>query len=230
MSNQLPLNILLRDDATLQSFFPGDNTEALSAISEFVSGKGESFLYFWGQNDVGKTHLLQAACQAANEAGQQALYFPIKENIHLGAELLDGIEGIPLICLDDIDQISGKKAWEEVVFHLFNRIKTAKGRLLISANVAPTMLAIHLPDLKSRLSWGVVYQLHRLSDEQKIEALQLRALQRGLHLSKTVGRFLLNRCSRSMSKLFLLLEALDKASLAEQRKLTVPFVKQTLKI
>jgi DnaA family protein len=87
---------------------------------------------------------------------------------------------------------------------------------------------IILPDLKSRLTSGATYQVHRLSDEQKINALQLRASKRGLQLTKTVGQFLLTRCSRDMPLLFSTLQKLDKASLAEKRRLTIPFVKKVL--
>jgi DnaA family protein len=89
-------------------------------------------------------------------------------------------------------------------------------------------MAIKLPDLKSRLAWGVVYQLHALSDEQKLDALKLRAQGRGLDLDLPVGKFLLRRCPRNMAQLFETLELLDQASLAQQRRLTIPFVKEVL--
>lgn len=230
MVAQLPLNMQLRDDATLASYYPGDNQEILSALMQMSAGVGESFIYLWGGSESGRTHLLQAACQAAGEAGIAALYIPLKEYRHLSPTVLQGIEEIPLVCLDDIDTVAGQPMWEEALFHLFNRIRARQGRLLIAANVAPTHLNITLPDLKSRLTWGVVYQLHTLNDEQKLCALQLRAHMRGLQLSKTVGQFLLHRCSRHFSELFSTLEVLDRASLAEQRRLTVPFVKHVLQL
>ncbi len=95
-------------------------------------------------------------------------------------------------------------------------------------DVPPAQLRVKLMDLKSRLGWGVVYHLHGLSDEQKLEALRLRAQGRGLELDGSVGRFLLRRCPRDMGQLFLMLEELDQASLAEQRRLTIPFVKDVL--
>lgn len=228
MVHQLPLNIQLRDDATLDSFYPGDNIEVIKAIHYFVSQKEGAFLYLWGQEGVGRSHLLQAACHASSELGYAALYLPLLEQKYFSSSILQGIDQISLICLDDIQAIAGLPDWEEAIFHLFNRIQLQGSCLLVAADVSPTHLPITLPDLKSRLASGVTYQLHRLSDEQKIKALQLRAAQRGLQLAKSVGQFLLSRCSRDMSELFLTLEELDKASLAEQRRLTIPFVKQVL--
>ena len=101
-------------------------------------------------------------------------------------------------------------------------------RLLLAATASPRELPVQLPDLQSRLTLALVFQLHALSDEDKLRALQLRASRRGLHLTDEVGRFILTRGERSMSALFELLERLDQASLQAQRKLTIPFLKETL--
>ena len=89
-------------------------------------------------------------------------------------------------------------------------------------------MGIKLADLQSRLSLALVFQLHDLSDEDKLRALQLRASRRGLQLSDEAGRYILTRGERTMSKLFAHLECLDQASLQAQRKLTIPFIKATL--
>lgn len=230
---QLPLNMQLPDDATFASFYPGENAAALKAVEALsklnnVQGS-ENYVYLWG-TEAGKTHLLQAACQAVNEKGNSAAYIPLADHHTLSPNMLQGIEALPLICIDDIDKIAGLSEWEENVFHLFNRIREVQGRLLIAGNAAPLHLNIQLPDLKSRLSWGVVYQLHRLSDEQKVSALQHRAQARGLELNQSVGQFLLHRSPRDLKELFASLEILDRASLASQRRLTIPFVKEVLKL
>lgn len=226
--SQLALNIQLRDDATFVSFYAGNNREALTAVSETSQGLGEPFLYLWGQVGAGRTHLLQAACHQAAEKGLSAFYLSFATVLHCSPAMLNSVEEIPLICMDDLESIAGNVAWEEALLHLFNRIRANQGRLLVTADCAPAYLPMMLPDLKSRLAWGVVYQLHRLTDVQKIEALQLRANQRGLELTKSVGQFLLSRCSRNMAELCAHLEQLDKASLMKQRRLTIPFVKQVL--
>ena len=228
MSHQLALNIHLRDDAAFSSFYPGENEEALEGVMQFIKTSKESFLYLWGQAGVGRSHLLQAACHDANERGLSAAYFSLKKLDQNSLDLLEGLEEIFLVCIDDIEGISGDLRWEEAVFHLFNRLRAKNTKLLVAANASPKEVAILLPDLKSRLSWGVTYQLHRLNDVHKLKALQLRAKCRGLTLSDAVGQFLLSRCDRGTTELFGVLEVLDKASLAEQRRLTIPFVKQVL--
>ena len=228
---QLPLGVRLRDDATFANYYPGANAAALGYVErlcEADAGWTESLMYLWGSDGVGRTHLLQAACLRFEQRGESAVYLPLAEVVQLGPELLDNLEQCELVCLDDLDAIAGNAVWEEALFHLFNRLRDSGRRLLLAAGASPRELLVQLPDLKSRLTLALVFQLQTLSDEDKLRALQLRASRRGLHLTDEVGRFILTRGTRSMSALFELLEQLDQASLQAQRKLTIPFLKETL--
>ncbi|MNZ19015.1 DnaA regulatory inactivator Hda [compost metagenome] len=226
---QLPLSVRLRDDATFANFYPGANAAALGYVErlcEADAGWTESLIYLWGGDGVGRSHLLQAACLRFAQRGEQAIYLPMDELVHYGPEVFDNLEQAELVCLDDLDALAGRPEWEEGMFHLFNRLRDAGRKLLLSANKSPRELGVKLPDLKSRLTLALVFQLHGLSDEDKLRALQLRASRRGLHLTDEVGRFILTRGPRSMNLLFDLLDILDQASLQAQRKLTIPFLKE----
>lgn len=225
---QLPLGFRLRDDATFASFMPIGNQQVLQAILNLAHGEGDNFLYIYGAVGSGRSHLLQAICHAAPEFHQTVVYLPLENTFALRAGIFNGLEQTDLICIDDIQSIAGNVSLEEELFHLFNKVRDLRHRLIITGDLPPTQLAIKLPDLKSRLSWGTVYQLQALNDEQKLAALQLRAQIRGLDLEPAVGKFLLRRCPRDMGQLFNTLDQLDQASLAEQRRLTIPFVKDVL--
>lgn len=225
---QLPLGLELRDDATFASFMSIGNQEAFAAVLKLAQGGNENFLYLWGASGSGRSHLLQACCHAASERNQAAVYFSLRDLSSFSIDLFNGLENLDLICLDDVESIVGNSAWEEQLFHLFNRLRANGKRLLLAANLPPAQLQIKLADLKSRLTWGVVYQLHALDDEQKLIALQLRAQGRGIELEDSVGRYLLRRCARNMGQLFTTLEQLDHASLVNQRRITIPFVKEVL--
>ena len=228
---QLPLGVRLRDDATFANYYPGANAAALGYVErlcEAEAGWAESLIYLWGHNGVGRSHLLQAACLRFEQRGELAVYLPFSQVDDFNPSLLDNLERCELVCLDDLECVVGRKDWEEALFHLFNRLRDSGRKLLLAANSSPRELAVKLPDLKSRLTLALVFQLQGLSDEDKLRALQLRASRRGLHLSDDVGRFILTRGERSMNSLFDLLERLDHASLQAQRKLTIPFLKETL--
>lgn len=223
--SQLPLNIQLRDEATFINYYPGANAGALGAV-ERLCAEGDDWLgrliYLWGIKGAGRTHLLQAACQ---QVGNGALYIPLQELGPYGPAILEGLEDRPLICLDDLESVALDPVWNEALFHLLNRLAQSVGRLLTSACAPPRELRLRLPDLQSRLSAALVLQLHPLSDEDKVRALQLRAGRRGLHLPDEVAHFILQRGPRETGALFGLLYRLDQASLQAQRKLTIPFVK-----
>ncbi len=88
-------------------------------------------------------------------------------------------------------KVAGIPEWEEALFDLFNRLRDAKTRLLVAADKPPKNLDIVLPDLVSRLSWGLVFQVQPLNDNDKVLALQLRAHLRGLDMSEEVARYIL---------------------------------------
>ena len=228
MNTQLPLGLGLRDDATFDNYCVGDNEHALMSIRHLLQGTGESFIYLWGERGVGRSHLLQACCHTLETVNRHAVYLPLAESSQLSPEMLEGMEDLDFICLDDVSSVLGQRRWEEAMFHLYNRIQVTGAKLIIAADVVPSQLACIMPDLRSRLSQGLVMQIHPLDDEQKLAVLQLRAKHRGLELGDDVARYLLRHYPRNMASLFDVLIKLDKASLVLQRKLTIPFVKSVL--
>lgn len=228
MSLQLTLGITLKEDATFASYLPGNNAELIERLRQFFQQDNYWCLYLWGEKSVGKTHLLQACCHLAGEQNQRAFYFPLEDGEQFDAQLMDDLDVMDVICLDDIERIAGSTSWQEAVFHLYNKLHVQQKRLIITGNKPPAALPLTLPDLRSRLGADLVFCVHPLSDEDKILALQTHATQRGFDLPETVATFLLNHQSRNMADLFETLNTLDQASLVEQRKLTIPFVKQVL--
>ncbi len=223
---QLPLGIRLKDGNTFANFVSGPNAEALAYLQSQL--RSAAAVYLWGAGGTGKTHLLQAACHEAGKAGWRTAYVPLACWRELSVELLEGLEAAELVCIDDVASIAGQEDWEAALFHLYNRLRDAGGNLVVSGTLPPASLPLALPDLRSRLAWGIVFQLQALDDEEKLAGLRQRARDRGLELPEKVGRYLLQRCPRDMSSLFSLLESLDQASLAAQRRLTIPFVKEVM--
>jgi DnaA family protein len=218
---QLALGVRLRAGAVYESFAQGRNSEILTALRSHTAIP----VWLWGAHGTGKTHLLQAACAAAGDA---AAYFPLSRSASLPPDALAGYERSPLLCIDDVDQIAGDQAWERALFRLFNEAAELRTRLIFAAAVAPRQAAWVLDDWRSRAAACVVYQLHELDDPGRIEALRLRAAQRGLQLPEETSEYLLKRMPRDLPSLLDLLDALDEASLVEQRRLTIPFIRDEL--
>ena len=228
LGKQLPLNIGLREGVSFASFHAIGNEEPVHALQQLIAGEGEAVLYLWGKPGVGKSHLLQAACQAMAETGAPTAYIPLALHEELDVAMLQDLETTALICVDDVQAIAGNMEWETALFHLFNAAHAAQVPLVFSAEAVAAELGLGLPDLATRLAWGLTLHVAELNDEEKITALRLRAQQRGFELPLEVGRYLLQRSPRDTAVLFDLLERLDQASLVAQRKLTIPFVRELI--
>jgi len=225
---QLPLGMRLREGATFANFYPGVNRDTVRLLQDEISAERESFIYLWGSRGTGKTHLLQALCHLTATRGYPTAYLPLREAAHFSPEVLEGLEHLPLVVVDDVDAVARDTAWEAALFHLYNRVREQAGRLVIAGLHSPAALGVSLADLRSRLAGGLVFQLRSPDDKEKAEVIRQQARQRGMEMPEEVAAYLLRRCPRDLPALFALMEVLDQASLAAQRKLTIPFVKEVL--
>ena len=232
MSQQLALNLRLKDGSSFSNYFPGPNREALERLRAAVVAAAtrekalDKMLFLWGTEGGGKSHLLQAACRLAQELGMAPVYVPLAEAAELSPSLLEDAEKAPLVCLDDVERIAGRTDWEAALFSLTERMRAAGGLQVCAANVPPGRLRLRLPDLTSRLAWGTVYALQPLGDAEKLEAVRLRARNRGFELPEDVVQYILSRYPRDMRSLFDLLDRIDRASLTHQRRVTIPFLRE----
>ncbi|MDP1574788.1 MAG: DnaA regulatory inactivator Hda [Coxiellaceae bacterium] len=220
---QLPLHLPLRDDALFDNFFPGKNAQVIAMLAT----SDEPFIYCYGESGAGRTHLLQAACHAA-ESHKNIFYLPLTQHKNFSAAIFDSLETQDYVYLDDIDCLVGDRAWEEALFYFYNRARENNVRLIMSATLPPQQLSFLLPDLQSRLSSALILEIKNLSDNEKIQALKMRAHARGLLLSDDVANYFIHHCSRNMRHLMELLSTCDKLSLITKRKVTIPFVKEIL--
>jgi DnaA family protein len=222
---QLPLRVRLRDSARFASFLPGRNAEAFALLSGDAPTLPRT-LWLWGRAGTGKSHLLQAACAAAGERGGTAAYFDLATA--LDSALLEGCEALDFVCLDNLDAVAADERWNAAIFRLYTLMQDGRGRLLAASTAPPASLPLALPDLRSRLLASSVHQLHELDEAGRLAALQLRASRRGLDLSQEAALYLVHRLPRDLHSLFAVLDQLDEAALAAQRRLTIPFLREAL--
>lgn len=221
---QLTLSLKLRDDATFTNYHVGDNQVAMQCLRN----TNEQFIYLWGEAGVGKSHLLQACCHAVSDSGKAAMYLSLSEYQWITHAIFEDFEKLDLVCIDDIDAIMGQSDWEEALFHFYNRARDSGTQLMVASQAPVKLLNTKLPDLHSRLAWGVSFEIKPLSDQHLINALIMRADNRGIYLSGDVAQFLIRHYPRNMNDLYHILDRLDRASMIEQRRITIPFVKHVL--
>ncbi|WP_448096639.1 DnaA regulatory inactivator Hda [Luteibacter yeojuensis] len=229
MTAQLPLALRWPRRQRFEHFHPGDNAVAVEAVRGAAVDPSAPWVFVAGPLGSGRTHLLIAACQAAIDAGRTAQYLPLAGLRGSRAAAIRGMAGSDVLAIDDIDSIAGDDDAEHALFDTFNRYRADGCTLLFSAAGAPVSLEIALPDLRSRLGSLTQAVLKPLSDTERRDVLREQAAARGIELDDVVLDWLFAHHARDLGTLLDLLDTLDRASLAAQRRVTVPFLRHLLK-
>ena len=223
-SPQIPLQLMPRRDNRFDEFVSGPNTATVEALRHMQDEPG-SHVFLYGGEGSGKTHLLNALCHQTRERQGRAFYLALERLPKDAIASLQGLENLDLVCVDDLHVIAGDDAWEEALFHCFNRIREANGCLLVSSKKRLSALNLGLADLASRLSWGLRLPLLPLEDKDKLAVVNTL----GYNLPEDVQTYLLKHHDRNMTALLDTVENLHQAALTNKRRITVPLAREVLK-
>ncbi len=221
---QLTLALGIAQSSSFESYYPGvANANAVVTLRAYCANElDEKQLFLWGDTACGKTHLLSAACQDFAKRGFQVGYLT-GDLASLDGALSD-MENADLFCVDDVHLLESQA--QERLFHCINRCRESGTKMLFSASTPIDELGFSLADLVTRLSWGPVFQLQVLADNELPQALALQLQLRGLEISDDVLEYIMRRYPRNMQALTQLVDQLDQASLTEQRRITIPLVRE----
>ena len=244
MTEQLPLALRWPRRQRFEYFRAGSNAAAVFAVRALALNVDAPWVYLHGPSGSGRSHLLMAACQASMldnggteqsetapsrvSTGRRAQYLPLAALADPLAAL-QGSVGDGLLALDDLDAVAGNVAAEHALFDLYNRANADGRALIFAASAAPNHLGINLPDLRSRLGACTRFALKPLDSAERRNVLHDYAAERGMQLDQALLDWLFAHCARDLGALLDLLDQLDRASLAAQRSLTVPFVREFLR-
>jgi DnaA family protein len=203
---QLTLDLVKPPKPSLDNFVVGRNAEVVAALRAIIGGSGEQFVYLWGETGAGRSHLLQALGLDTSQGEIPPL---------------DADRSVYIV--DDVDSL--REPQQQQLFVLLNEIRTGgTARFVAAGNAAPMHLTLR-DDVRTRLAWGLVYQVHALSDDEKAQALSAHAASRGLGLPADVVEYLLTHMPRDMRTLVAVVDALDSYALSVKKPLTVPLVR-----
>lgn len=221
---QLALSLSSPPEPSFDNFVVGRNGELVALLRAFaVRASSERFVYLWGGDGSGRSHLLAASVRAA----RAALVPVLVPCVPLSRAVIDRIDDRCLVIVDDVDRLDGQA--QIALFALYNRIRDGGGgALLASGGAAPAALAVRA-DLATRLAWGLVYEVQALNDDEKAAAMRSHASARGFGLPEEVLDYVLRHAPRDLSSLLALVDRLDRYSLEERRTITVPLVREVLR-
>ena len=222
---QLLLDLSAEPSPDFDTFVVGSNAEACHLLRQIgqngaPTGNSDRFVYLWGEDGVGKSHLLHAL--AGVDAGKSRYIGP-----DAPGAAFDYDPAISLYLIDDCERLSAQAQID--AFNLFNSIREQGGVLVSTGDSAPAQLKVR-EDLRTRLGWGLIYRIHGLSDEEKMDALSQAAAARGMILSPGLLPYLITHFRRDMRSLSAMLEALDRYSLETKRPITLPLLRSLLQM
>ena len=229
MSSQTLIPTDIGNDIVLESFYESGNETLIKELKNLLFGvRTRPILYLWGESGSGKTHLLNACCIAAGKRLKPGIYVSLTGQSDDKLDELIPVAANTILCVDDIDTIAGLENAQVKILSLYESTIQNSGTLIVSGSAPPGKINLELKDLESRLSYGGVYHVHPLDEEQKQQALRRQARSRGFYLDEKVIAFIMSHCDRDTRSLFALLDKLDHASLRAHRKITIPFLKTLL--
>ncbi|MCD6027795.1 MAG: DnaA regulatory inactivator Hda [Solimicrobium sp.] len=217
---QLLLDINAEIPRSLDTFVIGRHAEVMHLlqlyVKRFPSTYGERSLYLWGESGAGKSHLLQALANG-----------PAAQYINASSAITDFeySQEISLYLLDDCQNLDGVQ--QIAAFNLFNQIKENNAFFVAAGSLPPMILAVR-DDLRTRLGWGLIYQLHGLTDEEKVAALEAAARTRGITIPTGVLFYLISHYRRDMPSLSTMMDALIRFSLENKRPITLPLLRELM--
>ena len=227
MSAQLPLGLRWPAHQRFEEFRSGANRVTVDLLQRAAAEATQTALFLAGPPGSGRTHLLIATCAAANAVGRSAQYLPLATLRDADASIR-AFGGSELVALDDVDAIAGDDKAEHALFDFYNRCRGEGASLVFAASGPPAQIGLALPDLVSRLSACTQLALKPLAEPERRELLRERAAARGIELDEAVIDWLFAREKRDLASLFGVLDRIDAASLAAQRRVTVPFLRKLL--
>ena len=228
MSAQLPLALRWPAHQRFESFHAGPNASVVETLRSAARAPGAPWMFLSAAPGSGRSHLLLATCALASAEGRSAQYLPLSTLSSPRAAAIRGFGGSALIAVDDVDSIAGDADAEHALFDLYNRCHAQGATMVFAANAAPAQLGLGLPDLVSRLGACTRLPLKPLDEVERREIVRARATARGIELDDSALDWLFTRRKRDLATLLDLLDRIDRASLAAQRRVTVPFLRTLL--
>ncbi len=223
--NQLNLPLTLNVKMLWQYFIGDKNQQIIAFLSELFVQSHSCVVYIYGEKSSGKTHLLQGCAFKALEKSLSVAYIDFSQPLPDG--VLDDLENHDWVCLDNVDKLTTKQQQE--LFDLYNRTKYTRVKLIVAASSLPSEMRV-FQDLKTRLSLATVFSLEALDDSGKKNIIKQRVKQRNLQIDGKIYEYLFKYYSRDLSALLSAIEQLDQASLQQKNHITIPLIKQVLKI
>ena len=229
---QLIFPFQLNQKASFNNFFcSSDNRNLITRVSDIVSSNDAHEIIISGKNGSGKSFLIQAICNELGLKDKKFVFVPMNKAINMGIEIFQNLASLDVICIDDLQLILANEDWEKALFNLINECQQSCCSLILSiGNTQALEKVTKLPDLLSRIKRMEFMTLRAVQNDELRQALDFVSDKLEIKIEKTELDFLLKHQTRKFSILVENLLSLDQQAASVKRRITIPLIKETLKL
>ena len=220
-NDQIPIDFSFITNKHFYNYISGNNKSIIDALSSFSSSKKTNIIILRGNKSSGKSHL----CQAVINTSKKRILYLASNNIE-AVNVFD----YDLLIIDDIDKLLSNYLCEEKIFSIINDFILEKKNILITSTTKLNKIDFRIPDLASRLTWDLIFDISELNDQDKIKVLKKYAKERGLSLSTSACDYIMTHYKRDLYFLCNSIKFLDEKSLSLKKNITIPFIKNIIKL
>jgi chromosomal replication initiator protein len=198
---------------SFKSFVVADsNRMAAAAASQASENPGADYnpLFIHSTPGLGKTHLLQAIAQHANQTKKVAVYVTSEQFTNefvtaiaqqRGDEFRRRYRSPQLLLIDDIQFFAGKTRTQEEFFYTFNDLHSNGCQVVVAGDKPPASLSGLEHRLCSRFQWGLVTDIQPPDYETRLAILKAKAAEQRVDLPQDVARLLSERAPDNIREL-----------------------------
>ena len=241
MPDQFPKQLLLNFPAHPEFNF---SNFVISRGSRFAFEAAKNFciqsqtlyhsLFLFGQENLGKTHLLLSIGNLVAERGARAIYIKgedFSKKIGEGKSLQEQqtqLIDVDYFLLDDVEETASSNAAQEKLYHIYNTIIDNGGKVSFTSSLSPEKIKNAASYLTSRFQWGMLAEIKSIDDETTSKIIQKLASDISLTLPKNIINYLLTRIPRDFISIQNAISTINKESFTQKKKVTLPLVKDAL--
>tara|TARA_B100001250_G_scaffold360834_1_gene338576 strand:- start:2718 stop:3410 length:693 start_codon:yes stop_codon:yes gene_type:complete len=220
-NDQIPINFSFITNKHFYNYISGNNKSIIDALSSFSSSNKTNIIFLRGNKSSGKSHL----CRAIINTSKKKILYLASDDI----KTVNVFE-YDLLIIDGIDKLLSNYPCEEKIFSIINDFILEKKNILVTSTTKLNQIDFRIPDLASRLTWDLIFDIRELNDKDKIKVLKKYAKERGLSLSSSVCDYIMTHYKRDLYFLCNSIKFLDEKSLSLKRNITIPFIKNIIKL
>ena len=235
----------LNHNYTFENFIEGECNRLVRSASMAVAvnpGSSTPFnpLYIYGDSGLGKTHVAQAIGNeiSLRHPELQVLYVAmskfqsqfqaatIEKNI---PNFIHFYQGVDVLILDDIQELSGKPGTQNAFFNIFNHLQMSGKQLVLISDKPPVELKDIEERLLTRFKWGLSAQIRIPDFQTKIKIIKAKAARLGAAIPEDVINYLADNISANIREIEGAISSLVANTSFMGKKITISLAKEILK-